>query len=290
MSQHVFISYAHDDKGYALKISEALIKDGYQVWIDSYGLRIGDDWPGEITRAIQTCSAFIILLSISSVGSSAVRKELALAVDERKKILPIEIHPVDLPVEMRFHLSALQRIAFSGSFRSNYEQLLRSLDPPIHDNIPAVKKPSWIWSTSGILISFVIILASLSSLYILRSDDIPTPPPDSTNATQYPTNEIPAIIAELIDVNSNIELLARLQELRAEGHLVFGAKYDLISPDEAYIFVVDPETLEDALSPETRNNTNSAVRTSLLTGEQVAVSDVESVYSGLSLVYVVVIP
>jgi hypothetical protein len=48
----LFISYAHADSEIVLNISKELQQAGYEVWIDTHGIRGGTLWGSEIVRAI----------------------------------------------------------------------------------------------------------------------------------------------------------------------------------------------------------------------------------------------
>lgn len=41
---HIFISYSHKDLSYIHKLAEALVNEGFEVWIDDR-IDYGDEWP-----------------------------------------------------------------------------------------------------------------------------------------------------------------------------------------------------------------------------------------------------
>ncbi|MEP7235521.1 MAG: toll/interleukin-1 receptor domain-containing protein, partial [Ignavibacteriota bacterium] len=87
----IFISYSRRDSPQAQQLTELLLSAGLSVWIDHSGIEAATSWSGEITKAITECKTFIILLSPHSIVSSNVRKEVSLASERKKKILPLDI-------------------------------------------------------------------------------------------------------------------------------------------------------------------------------------------------------
>jgi hypothetical protein len=85
---HIFISYSHTDADYAQKLSQALQGEGMEVWIDER-LDYGSQWPFEIQKQLDSCSAFILIMSPRSFASDWVQSELQRAKRKRKPIFPL---------------------------------------------------------------------------------------------------------------------------------------------------------------------------------------------------------
>src|SRR5476651_2640115 len=98
----IFISYSSKDKEKADQLSELLISAGLSVWIDRSGIDIATTWSGEIVDAIEQCKAFVVLLSTASIVSTNVIKEVSLAAEQKKKILPLDLEPVELPRDLKY--------------------------------------------------------------------------------------------------------------------------------------------------------------------------------------------
>ena len=86
---HVFISYSREeDQPYARKLADELRKQDIEVWLDDnvdYGAR----WWRTIVKQVRTCAAFIVLMTPESEESEWVEREILLAEDEGKPILPL---------------------------------------------------------------------------------------------------------------------------------------------------------------------------------------------------------
>ncbi|HEX6034860.1 MAG TPA: TIR domain-containing protein [Anaerolineales bacterium] len=106
----VFISYSRRDTEIVDSIVQAMKQAGLDVWIDRQDIQAGNTWRVQIVQAIDTCTAFVLMLSPSSAASDNVRKEIDLAQDSGRMIFPIMLEPVRLPAEIRYQLAGLQFI------------------------------------------------------------------------------------------------------------------------------------------------------------------------------------
>ena len=85
---HIFISYSHKDSGYAHQLADALHSRGVEVWIDER-LDYGSQWPHEIQKQLDSCGAFIVVMSPRSFESEWVQSELQRAKRKQKPIFPL---------------------------------------------------------------------------------------------------------------------------------------------------------------------------------------------------------
>jgi adenylate cyclase len=118
----IFISYSSRDKEKADQLTELLASAGLSVWIDQSGIDVATSWSGEIVDAIEGCKAFVVLLSPNSILSVNVVKEVALAAEQKKRILPLDIEPVELPRDLKYHLAGIQRAPMT-----NIDAIIRAL-------------------------------------------------------------------------------------------------------------------------------------------------------------------
>ena len=84
---HIFISYSHKDTKYAHRLADTLKEKGFEVWIDAR-LDYGSQWSNEIQQQLDTCGAFIVLMSPRSYASEWVQNELNRAKRKAKAIFP----------------------------------------------------------------------------------------------------------------------------------------------------------------------------------------------------------
>jgi hypothetical protein len=85
---HIFISYSHKDTEYAHKLADVLQSEGFDIWIDAR-LDYGSQWPMEIQRQLDDCSAFILIMSPRAYQSEWVQSELSRAKRKNKPIFPL---------------------------------------------------------------------------------------------------------------------------------------------------------------------------------------------------------
>jgi tetratricopeptide (TPR) repeat protein len=111
VSPDVFISYSREDQQQVLKLVEYLRGQGLAVWMDESDIHGATIWTKEIVEAIRACDLFILAISSHSTGSKNVVKELALASEREKIILPIYLEQCEIPETMEYQLAGIQNIA-----------------------------------------------------------------------------------------------------------------------------------------------------------------------------------
>jgi len=85
----VFISYSRKNKAFVRKLNAALDEAGLDAWVDWDDIPLTVDWMAEITNSIVSSDAFLFVMSPDSLGSEYCLKELELALEGNKKIIPV---------------------------------------------------------------------------------------------------------------------------------------------------------------------------------------------------------
>jgi hypothetical protein len=85
---HIFISYSHKDTKYAHALADHLKNIGFDVWIDER-LDYGSQWPYEIQKQLDSCDAFLLVMTPRAFASDWVQSELQRAKRKRKPIFPL---------------------------------------------------------------------------------------------------------------------------------------------------------------------------------------------------------
>lgn len=114
-----FISYARTDAEFALRMASDLREMGVPVWLDQLDIPPGDPWDEAVEDALEDASHFLLVMTPASVSSSNVRDELAYAIDEGMRIIPILLADCKVPLRVR-------RIQWTD-FREGYEEPLEEL-------------------------------------------------------------------------------------------------------------------------------------------------------------------
>jgi hypothetical protein len=124
MSQ-LFISYSRKDKNLAEYLVNELEQSGHNVFIDNKDISSGEQWRTTIVKAIESADVFLVLLSMKSLKSDEVRRELDIAIELKIPILPLELEPVTIPTDFKYQLAGLERHDLYTDFDSGVEALLQ---------------------------------------------------------------------------------------------------------------------------------------------------------------------
>ena len=108
--QDVFISYSSKDQCYADFIKRALESNKISCWMAPGSIASGSNYAKEIPNAIRNCRVFVLLLSQAAQMSVWVPKELDLAVNEGKTVIPYMIEECQILDEFNFYLIGAQRL------------------------------------------------------------------------------------------------------------------------------------------------------------------------------------
>jgi TolB-like protein/lipopolysaccharide biosynthesis regulator YciM len=85
-------------------------------------------WSQEIVAAIRNCKVLILAISGNSADSENVVKELALASEDRKRILPVYLESAKIPQSMAYQLAGIQRVEFfEGDEDAGQQSVIRAL-------------------------------------------------------------------------------------------------------------------------------------------------------------------
>lgn len=97
----VFISHSHTDAPLAARVSAALEKSGLEVWDPDREILPGDNWAGEVGRALEESQAMIVLLTPAAVDSPHVGREIEYALGSKNytnRLIPVIVgSPDELP-------------------------------------------------------------------------------------------------------------------------------------------------------------------------------------------------
>ena len=107
MTHDVFISYSSPDTVAARTVCAALEQHGLKCWIAPRNQFVGMPFGQQITEAIKSAKAMVLIFSGSVNNSNAVQNEVYLALKESKAIIPVKIEDVEFNAELRYHIQRL---------------------------------------------------------------------------------------------------------------------------------------------------------------------------------------
>ena len=113
---HVFICHSTEDRSFVDTIRDVLREDGMPTWIAPDNIPVGASYANEITNAIKSAGAVVLILSANSLHSVWVEKEVERAVHYRKKIFPVQIDDAPLTPSIELMISSTQIVNFSDMF------------------------------------------------------------------------------------------------------------------------------------------------------------------------------
>jgi hypothetical protein len=116
----LFVSHASEDGPAAVAISAALHSQGVGTWLATRDIQVGENYAAQIHDAIAASSHFVVLLSPASLASVHVQREVNLALDQGKALLPVVVSGdpdlmSTLPAEWKYWLGVVQVVPYSGA-------------------------------------------------------------------------------------------------------------------------------------------------------------------------------
>lgn len=124
----VFVSYARHDLARVQPLVSRLQERGIKVWLDVEGIDGATVWAGEIAQAIQSSRAVVLMASRAAFGSEYVRREISLAADEHKPIVPLYLEEAEIPAPLKLSLAGIQQISLDrAGHAEGFDALVRAL-------------------------------------------------------------------------------------------------------------------------------------------------------------------
>ncbi len=123
----LFLSYSEKDRLIAEALVERLKKDGVRYWWAPETLQGGTNYQEVIARDIPRCRLLLLLLSDKAGYSNHVKREVMIAMEEGKPILPVRIENVEPPVHLRYALTGEHRLDAFPKFREHLNKIADAL-------------------------------------------------------------------------------------------------------------------------------------------------------------------
>jgi len=86
---HIFISYSKNNIEFARYLRALLESEGFPVWMDEEQLVASARWWKSIESSIESCSAFVVIMSPDAAESDWVEREILLAESKKRPIFPV---------------------------------------------------------------------------------------------------------------------------------------------------------------------------------------------------------
>ena len=127
MNNHAFISYSSSEYQAAANIRQVLTQYRVTCWMAPESIPPGSNYAAEIAGAISGCFVFVLVLSEKSQQSPHVEKELNLAINSRKPVIPFHIDHSEVNAQFNYFLTNVQRISACDRMQAAYGELIRTI-------------------------------------------------------------------------------------------------------------------------------------------------------------------
>ena len=105
MGYDIFVSYSTQDKLFADAIVNSLESRKIRCWYAPRDIPPGVTWPSAIAGAIKQIPVMLLIFSASANSSQEVSRELTLASNNRRVVIPVRIENVVPSEELEYHLT-----------------------------------------------------------------------------------------------------------------------------------------------------------------------------------------
>jgi hypothetical protein len=129
MAYDLFVSYSRKDKELVHEFVMQLKHKGFSVWIDWSGIKSGDKFKAEIVQAIEESNVVLFFSSASSNASDWVQKEISIATNRHKTIIPVKIDNSAYDKNIEVDLTLLDFVDYTNCQERQlvFDRLVRSI-------------------------------------------------------------------------------------------------------------------------------------------------------------------
>ncbi|MBL8165773.1 MAG: TIR domain-containing protein [Anaerolineae bacterium] len=136
----VFISYAREDTEFVRRISDGLVQNQRDTWVDWEDIPLTADWLEEAYAGIEGADAFVFIISPASIKSGPCMLELEHALENNKRLIPILRREVTDPDEFKLmHPSLSAHNWVKCREVDDYDQAFQSLLTALDTDLDYIK-------------------------------------------------------------------------------------------------------------------------------------------------------
>ncbi|WP_413736242.1 toll/interleukin-1 receptor domain-containing protein [Sodalis sp. RH21] len=131
MPSRIFISHSSRDRDMAYRMIADLEKRGIPCWISSRDIEPGDDYQKSIVDALDASPAMVLLFSDHANNSKEIPREMAIASDKNKPVIPVRIEDVVPKHALAYSLTNAQFLDLFANFDETMNRLADKLQRQI---------------------------------------------------------------------------------------------------------------------------------------------------------------
>src|SRR5258706_13324120 len=191
MTQKVFISHSSKDNKVATAVCAALESRGHSCWMSSRDIKPGENFQGSIVRAIREAGVMVLVFSSNANNSEEIKKEMALASQSRKMVIPVRAEDVTPSENFTYDLAARKWIDMFIDWEAAIEKLSQQIEiaiPRTEDSqMAAMRRPLPTGKSSLPLfagIAAVLLAGGAAAFWLTRQPASTAPPPSPGIARQ----------------------------------------------------------------------------------------------------------
>jgi TIR domain len=136
--EFLFVSHVSEDRDAATQVVEELERRGLRCWIAPRNVRPGRPFDDEIASAIETCQAMLLIFSERCNDSEYIRREVTVAGESHKVVIPFRIENVEPKRGLRVRLSDLHWLDGFASREKAIDELISIFPAPSEPNEKAI--------------------------------------------------------------------------------------------------------------------------------------------------------
>src|ERR1700722_8650409 len=120
----LFVSHVSEDRSAAMEIVEELERRGVRCWIAPRDVHPGKPFDDEISDAIEGSLAMLLIFSEQCNDSEYIRREVTVAGESHKVVIPFRIENVEPKRGLRVRLSDLHWLDGFASREKAIDELI----------------------------------------------------------------------------------------------------------------------------------------------------------------------
>lgn len=126
----VFISHGRADVEEARRLKTGLAKSGLTGWLAPDDMVGRESWAGELNTEIARCDSFVVLIGSTTLASKHVEREVTLAVEHDRLIVPVLIEQIRLTGPLAYLLATRHWVEAIGGLSDDSIEVIARRSVP----------------------------------------------------------------------------------------------------------------------------------------------------------------